>query len=524
MRQHRDVPGTATKTLTSSGSDFGPGSASSAATTAPARGLRLGAITAVSCVAQFMIVLDSTIVTVALPAMRESLKLTAEQQQWVVDGYLVALGGLLLLAARVGDLIGHRRVFRIGLVVFTLASLAGGLASGGTLLIAARAVQGIGAAALAPSSLSLIATTHTDAGRRMKALALWSLMGGAAAAVGVVLGGVLTAELDWRWVLFVNVPIGAVLFVASGLVLPRSAPRAAAGGPRLDLPGALLATVAATILTFGFSRAPSDGWGSAQVLGPMIAAPVLLALFVLVETRSGTPLVPPSFFRSRRLLVGNSIMLCLGATMTASLVIITLYLQQCLGYSALRAGLALVPMTIVLVVGTLLSRPLLPRFGPRVLLAGGGLIAAAGIVWMADLPTRSDYPLHLLGPDHVHRPRRQRHAAGGDRRHDLRSGSEERRLGLGPDDHLAPARRRARPRRAHLDRRLRLPLRRRVRPRGRRRPRLPDRVPVERRHHAAGRTRGPDPAPRDGDPPGVGPTRLPARPGAYGARPRSSSA
>lgn len=405
MRRHRDVPGTTTaRASCGPGSDSGSDPAAASATasaSAPApavRGLRLGAITAVSCVAQFMIVLDSTIVTVALPAMRESLKLSAEQQQWVVDSYLVALGGLLLLAARIGDLVGHRRVFRIGLAVFTLAGLAGGLASGGTPLIAARAVQGIGAAALAPSSLSLIATTHTDAGRRMKSLALWSLMGGAAAAVGVVLGGVLTAELDWRWVLFVNVPIGAVLFVASGLVLPRSEPRAAVGGPRLDLPGGMLATVAATILTFGFSRAPSDGWGSAQVLAPMIAAPVLLGLFVLVETRSAMPLVPPSFFRSRRLLVGNAIMLCLGATMTASLVIITLYLQQCLGYSALRAGLALVPMTIVLIVGTLLSRPLLPRFGPRALLAGGGLIAAAGIVWMADLPTRSDYPPHVLGP------------------------------------------------------------------------------------------------------------------------------
>jgi EmrB/QacA subfamily drug resistance transporter len=368
--------------------------------TTTARALRLGAILAVCCVAQFMIVLDSTIVTVALPDMRTSLRLSAEAQQWVVDGYLVALGGLLLLAARIGDLIGHRRVLRIGLAVFTLASLAGGLASDGTLLVTARALQGVGAAALAPSSLSLIATTHTEAGRRMKALALWSLMGGAAGAVGVVLGGVLTAELDWRWVLFVNVPIGVVLFAASGRVLPRSAGLGAAR-PRIDLPGALLATVAASILTFGFSRAPADGWGSVSVLGPLIATPVLLALFVLVEARSGTPLVPPAFFRSRRLCVGNAIMFCLGATMTASLVLITLYLQQCLGYSALRSGAALVPMTIVLVAGALLARPLLQLLGPRVLTAGGGLIAAAGIAWMADLPTRSAYPVHVLGPTAV---------------------------------------------------------------------------------------------------------------------------
>src|SRR5579863_9275618 len=218
-----------------------PASAAAAAATAsaPARVLRLGAVAAVSCVAQFMIVLDSTIVTVALPAIRAGLRLSAEQQQWVVDSYLVALGGLLLLAARIGDLAGHRRVFRAGLVVFTLASLAGGLAGTGALLVAARAVQGIGAAALAPSSLSLITTTHAEAGRRTKALALWSMTGGAAGAVGMVLGGVLTAELDWRWVLFVNGPIGVALFAVSGLVLPR-APRRSGSGLRLDLPGALL--------------------------------------------------------------------------------------------------------------------------------------------------------------------------------------------------------------------------------------------------------------------------------------------
>ena len=400
MRQNRDIPGAATGTVANPGPD--PNSDSDPSRTpdsapAPVRALRLGAIVAVSCVAQFMIVLDSTIVAVALPAMRESLGLSAAQQQWVVDGYLVALGGLLLFAARVGDLVGHRRIFRIGLVVFTLASLAGGLASGGTLLVAARVVQGIGAAALAPSSLSLIATTHPEAGRRTKALALWSLAGGAAAAVGVVLGGVLTAELDWRWVLFVNVPIGVALFAASGRFLPRS-PRRVGRGRRLDLPGALLATVAAAILTFGFSRAPVDGWGSAPVLGPLVAAPVLLALFVLVETRSAMPLVPPSFFRSRRLLVGNAITFGVGATMTAALVLITLYLQQCLGYSALRSGLALVPMTIVLVAGTLLSRPLLPRIGPHALLAGGGLVAAGGLAWMSCLPTRSAYLVHVLGP------------------------------------------------------------------------------------------------------------------------------
>ena len=369
----------------------------SPAASAPPRPLRLGMIAIVACAAMFMIVLDSTIVAVALPAMRTDLRLSADAQQWVVDSYLVALGGLLLLAARVGDLAGHRRVFLVGLAVFTLASLAGGLAGNGAELITARVVQGLGAAALLPTSLSLIVTTHADSARRVKAMAWWSLMGGVAAAVGVVLGGVLTAELDWRWVMFVNVPVGVLLFGLSLQALPHPAGH---GGdrPRLDLPGAVLATAAATLVTFGFSRAPIDGWTSAQVLGPLVAAPVLLIGFAAVETRSRTPLVPPSFFRSRRLGAGNVVMLCVGATMTAALVITTLYLQQCLGYSALRSGVALVPMTVVLMVGSLLSRRLLPVLGARTLLVGGGVLAAAGLAWMADLPVRSDYPLHVLVP------------------------------------------------------------------------------------------------------------------------------
>lgn len=390
MSQSRNIPPTTAATAA-------VGAAPTATASPPRPRLRLGAILAVSCIAQFMIVLDSTIVAVALPDMRTALRLSAEQQQWVVDGYLVALGGLLLLAARIGDVAGHRRVFQFGLAVFTLASLAGGLASDGPLLIAARVVQGVGGAALGPSSLSLIATTHTEPAKRMKALALWSMTGGVAGAVGVVLGGVLTAELDWRWVLFVNVPIGAALMAVSFSVLPRTRGRAA-GGPRLDLPGGLLATIAAALLTYGFSLAPQDGWTSVQVLGSLIATPVLLAVFVLVETRSGMPLVPSSFFRSAKLCIGNGIMLCIGATMTGGLVLITLYLQQSLGYSALRSGLALLPMTVTLVGGALLSRPVLHRFGPRVPLIGGGLIAAAGMAWMADISTHPAYLAHVLGP------------------------------------------------------------------------------------------------------------------------------
>ena len=358
--------------------------------------LPLGVVVAMACLAQFMVVLDSTIVTLALPKMRVGLGMSPVQQQWVLSGYLITLGGFLLLAARAGDLFGRKRVFLFGAVVFTAASLAGGLASDPAMLLVARIVQGIGAAALAPTSLSLITASHTDEDQRRRALTLWSIMGGAAGLAGLVLGGVLTAELSWRWVLYVNIPLGIGLLVTASLsLLPATA---SAERPRLDLPGALSVTLGVGALTYGLSQASSDGWGSRSVVISLVVAAVLVAGFVVAEATSSRPLIPLTLFRPRSLRIGNLVMLCMGATMTASGFFVSLYLQQAIGYSALRAGLAMLPMTVILVVGGLASRKLVPILGHRRMLVIGGLITAAGVAWLVGTPTHAAYLAHVLGP------------------------------------------------------------------------------------------------------------------------------
>jgi EmrB/QacA subfamily drug resistance transporter len=360
--------------------------------------LPLGVVVAMSCLALFMVVLDATIVTVALPDMKAGLHLSAGRQQWVVSGYLITVGGFLLLAARAGDLYGHKRVFLAGAAVFTGASLLGGLASSGGLLIAARVVQGAGAAALTPTSLSLITASHTDTRERERALALWSMMGGVAGLAGVVLGGVLTAELSWRWVLFVNVPPGLALLAAGAAFL---LPAAGTAGTRLDLPGALCVTLGVGALSYGLSQASTDGWGSTGVVLPLVAAAVLLAGFLLAESRSRHPIVPPALVRLRTLRIANALMAPVGVALTAVMFFLSLYLQQVVGYSALRTGMAILPVTVVYVVGGLVSRRLTPVVGPRAMLVSGGLLAAVGIAWLATIPAHAAYVSHVLAPNLV---------------------------------------------------------------------------------------------------------------------------
>ena len=354
-----------------------------------------GVILAIACVANFMVIIDTSIVNVALPAMKTALGLSAADQQWVVDAYLITFGGFLLLAARAGDLLGRKGVFQAGLMVFTAASLAGGLAQDPGLLIAARVLQGIGAAALASSSLSLITASHPEGPARTHALSLWAAVGSSAGAVGVVLGGLLTTELSWRYVLFINVPIGVALLIAAAASLVPSPPRRDCA--RLDLPGALTVTVGVSSLVFAVSQATSKGWGSTPVIAAL-AAVVLLAAFGMIEARSAAPLVPLSILRRRSLAVGNTVMACLGVVMTSGFFFLSLYLQQILGYSALRTGVAIVPMTVLLAAGPLAAKRLLPRFGPRFLTLAGGILTTAGVAWMSLLPDHSDYPARILGP------------------------------------------------------------------------------------------------------------------------------
>lgn len=359
--------------------------------------LPLSVVVALSCVAFFLVVLDSTIVTLALPQMQEGLDMSVSEQQWVVTGYLITLGGFLLLAARAGDLFSQKRVFLFGAFVFTAASLAGGLATNATMLIVARVIQGIGAAALTPTSLSLITASHTDEDQRRRALALWSIMSAVAGTVGVILGGVLTTGLSWRWVLLINVPPGVALLV--GAILCLLPVRAAAERIRLDIPGALSATLGIGALSYGLSEAATDGWGASKVVISLVAAGVLIVGFVVIQLTSSQPLIPLKLFRLRNLTIGNLVMLLLGVTLNAWFFFISLYLQQAIGYSALRAGMAMVPVTIILVIGGLVSRRLVPVLGPRRMIIIGALITAVGMAWLANLPAEPPVFLaHFLGP------------------------------------------------------------------------------------------------------------------------------
>lgn len=356
------------------------------------RGLPLALVLA--CGAQFMVVLDGLIVNVTLPDMKSGLGLSTSGQQWVINGYLITGGGFLLLASRAADLLGHRRVFLFGLAVFSLASLAGGLSPNGSFLLVARVVQGIGAAALAPASLSLLTTTHTGQDNT-RALSLWSATSGSAGALGLVLGGIITGTLGWRWVLLINVPVGVVLWILASTSLPRS--RRVDRAP-LDLPGAILITLSIGALVYGISQANETGWASARVFLALVSFVVLIMFFLRVERDNRDALIPLAIFRRRTIIVANTVMVFLGVIMTATLFFLSQYEQRVLGYSPLRTGLSLLPMSIVITLGAMASKTLLPKIGARRMLTGGALVMVAGLLWMADLSTRADYPVHILGP------------------------------------------------------------------------------------------------------------------------------
>ncbi|HZC69218.1 MAG TPA: DHA2 family efflux MFS transporter permease subunit [Jatrophihabitans sp.] len=357
-------------------------------------GNRPALLLVVACGAQLLVVLDALIVNVALPQMRAGLDMSAAAQQWIVDGYLITFGGLLLLAARAADLLGHRQVFLAGTAVFTLASLAGGLAQNTAMLLAARLAQGIGAAALAPSSLSLLTTTHTGT-QRARALSIWSATSGSAGALGLVLGGLITSALGWRWVLLVNVPVGVLLCVVAAATL---VPGQARDRRPLNVLGAVTVTLGVATLTYGISQTGEYGWAAPRVVAAMLATVALLGLFACAEQRSPGPLLPPTILRRRNVLVANAIVAGLGAIMTGTLYFLSLYQQRILGDSPLRTGLTLVPMSAVLTLGAIAAKSLLPRFGARRLITIGGVVMAAGLGWLATLSVHGDYALHILGP------------------------------------------------------------------------------------------------------------------------------
>ena len=358
------------------------------------RAIPTWAVLAVCCVAQFMVVLDVSIVNVALPKMRADLDLSATAQQWIINAYTLTFAGFLLLGGRAADLFGRRRVFVLGLGVFTVCSLLGGLAQTGGELIAARAVQGVGGAILAPATLSLVTTTFTEPAARRRALGAWSATAASGAAAGVLAGGILTDLLDWRWVLFVNVPIGAALIAAAVVSLAESR---ADDRPSLDIAGAVTVTGGLALLVYGIVSTDTRSWGSPATILTLLGGAALLAAFAVIESRIAHPLVPLGVFRRRSIAAANGISVMIGAALFSMFFFLSLYLQQVNGYSPLKAGFAFLPAALATLTGALSAPRLLTRLGVRHQLIIGPVLAAAGLAWLSQLSAGDGYFAHAFG-------------------------------------------------------------------------------------------------------------------------------
>ena len=344
---------------------------------------------AVLALAQLMVVLDTTIVNVALPSIQRGLHFSsAADLQWVVNAYILTFGGFLLLGGRVADRYGRRLVFVSGVVVFAAGSLACGLANSSGLLVASRAVQGLGAAFMAPAALSLLTVIFAEGEERNRALGVWAAIAGAGGAVGLLAGGVLTTQLSWRWVFFVNLPIAAFAALASFRLIGES--RDPAVG-RFDVPGAVTGTAGLGALVFALVRANVWGWGSATTILVLAAAAVLLAVFVVLQLRGRYPLVPPRLFRHRTLVGADVGMLIAGAGLFGVFFFLTLYMQDILHYSALKTGVAYLPFTVMLVISAGVGSRILGRVGTRATLVCGFLLAAAGLALLARLSPATGY-------------------------------------------------------------------------------------------------------------------------------------
>jgi len=351
---------------------------------------------ALLCVAQFVVVLDASIVNVALPTIGDALDFSESNLPWVVNAYVLTFGGFLLLGGRLADLLGRRRVFMFGLVLFALASLAGGLASNSGQLIAARAVQGLGAAILSPAALSIVATTFRDGAERNKALGIWGAVAGSGGAAGVLLGGVLTEGLGWEWVLWVNVPIG----IAAALIAPSliAETRADDEVRHFDVAGAVTITLGLSALVFGLLDAESAGWGSAQTILTLVGSAALLAAFVAVERRSRAPLVPFSIFRVRTVTGANVVGILVGASLFSMFFFISLYMQQVLGYSPIKAGLSYLPLAVTIILSAGIASQLVTRVGFKPILASGMVLIAAGLLWFSRISADGSFLADILGP------------------------------------------------------------------------------------------------------------------------------
>ena len=349
----------------------------------------------VLCLGVLMIVLDTTIVNVALPSIRTDLNFSESSLVWVVNAYMLTFGGFLLLGGRLGDLFGHRKLFLLGITLFTLASAACGMANSQTLLIAARAVQGLGGAVVSAVALSLIMNLFTEPAERAKAMGVYGFVCAGGGSIGVLLGGLITNSLSWHWIFLVNLPIGVAVYALCVALLPNDPGHAQ--GERLDIAGAVTVTTSLMLAVYAIVNGNESGWTSAQTLGMLAVAAILLATFIGIEARVRDPLMPLELFRLRNVATANVVGVLWAAAMFAWFFISALYMQFVLGYSPLQVGLAFLPANLIMAAFSLgLSAKLVMRFGIRGLLVAGLLIASAGLGLFAIAPVQGSFVIHVL--------------------------------------------------------------------------------------------------------------------------------
>jgi EmrB/QacA subfamily drug resistance transporter len=346
--------------------------------------------------AQFVVVLDASIVNVALPTIGKALDFSDENLPWIVNAYVLTFGGFLLLGGRTADLLGRRRVFMAGLMLVAVASLAAGFAATEAQLIAARAAQGLGAAIISPAALSIVTTIFRDWAERNKALGVWGAVAGAGGAAGVLLGGILTDGLGWEWVLWVNVPVSLIAFFLTPRLIAES--RASDEARAFDVGGAVTITAALSLLVYAVIDASEAGWGSGKTLGLIALALVLFAAFVAIELRSRKPLVPFSIFRIRTLTGANVVGILVGASLFSMFFFISLYMQQVLGYSAIHAGLSYLPLAVTISLAAGVASQLVTTLGYKTVLAAGLLFIVAGLLWFSRVSVGGGFTTDILGP------------------------------------------------------------------------------------------------------------------------------
>jgi EmrB/QacA subfamily drug resistance transporter len=351
------------------------------------------------CFAQFIVVIDAAIVNVALPSIGEGLGFSQENLAWVVNAYVLTFGGFLLLGGRMADLLGRRRVFLAGLVLVAVASLAAGFSANESQLIAARAAQGLGAAIISPSALSIITTTFSDGAERNKALGAWGAVAGLGGAAGVLFGGILTDGLGWEWVLWINVPVALIVAALTPPLVAES--RSESETRHFDAAGAVTVTAGLSVLVYALVDATEAGWGSTQTVGLLALSAALLAVFVAIELRSQAPLVPFRIFRLRTLTGANVVGLLVGASLFSMFFFITLYMQQVLGYSAIKAGLSYLPLALMIIVASGIASQLVTRIGFKPVLIAGMTFIAVALVWFSQVSVGGGFVTDILGPSLV---------------------------------------------------------------------------------------------------------------------------